>query len=50
MIHVKSIAEQIEEIKIEQQVQKEKLANQELVNLEIALHIEYLECLRDMEV
>ena len=47
---MKSIVEHIEEIKIEQQVQKEKLANQELVNLEIALHIEYLECLRDMEV
>lgn len=47
---MKSIAEQIEEIKIEQQIQQEKLANQELVNLEIALHIEYLECLRDMEV
>ena len=47
---MQTIAEQIEEIKIEQQVQKEKLTNQELVNLEIALHIEYLECLRDMEV
>ena len=47
---MQTIAEQIEEIAAEQAAQKEQLANQELVNLEIALHIEYLECLRDIEV
>lgn len=47
---MKTIAEQIEEIAAEQAAQKEQLANQELLNLENSLNLEYLKCLKDMEV